>query len=120
MPITVLNSFVFRKINRSPLPTPTGSVGGTPSGCQMSNDYFSFKQFTVYHDQCAMKVGTDGVLLGSWTSLENASRILDVGTGTGLIALMLAQRSSVIVDGVEIDEKACLQARKNAESSPWH
>ena len=67
-----------------------------------------------------MKVGTDGVLLGSWTDVENASRILDVGTGSGLIALMLAQRSNAIIDGVEIEKNACLQSRKNAAASPWH
>ena len=50
----------------------------------MSNPYFQFKQFTVWHDKCAMKVGTDGVLLGAWTSVESAHRILDIGTGTGL------------------------------------
>jgi tRNA1Val (adenine37-N6)-methyltransferase len=86
----------------------------------MSNNYFSFKQFTVYQDQCAMKVGTDGVLLGSWTDVKKASRILDVGTGTGLIAIMLAQRSPALIDGVEIEKNACLQARKNATGSPWH
>jgi tRNA1Val (adenine37-N6)-methyltransferase len=86
----------------------------------MSNNYFSFKQFTIYHDQCAMKVGTDGVLLGSWSRLENASRLLDVGAGSGLIAVMLAQRSGAIIDGVEIEKNACLQARKNATGSPWH
>ena len=57
----------------------------------MSNPYFQFKQFTVWHDKCAMKVGTDGVLLGAWTSVQGAHSILDVGTGTGLVALMLAQ-----------------------------
>jgi tRNA1Val (adenine37-N6)-methyltransferase len=86
----------------------------------MSNNYFSFKQFTVYQDQCAMKVGTDGVLLGSWTSPGNSARMLDVGAGTGLIALMLAQRSTAVIDGVEIEKNACLQARKNAAGSPWH
>jgi tRNA1Val (adenine37-N6)-methyltransferase len=86
----------------------------------MSNNYFSFKQFTVYQDQCAMKVGTDGVLLGAWTDVENASGILDVGTGTGLIAIMLAQRSTALIDGVEIEKNACLQARKNAAGSPWY
>jgi tRNA1Val (adenine37-N6)-methyltransferase len=85
----------------------------------MSNNYFSFKQFTIYQDQCAMKVGTDGVLLGSWTAAENASRILDVGSGTGLIAIMLAQKSTAIIDGVEIEKNACLQARKNVAGSPW-
>ncbi len=86
----------------------------------MSNNYFSFKKFTIYQDQCAMKVGTDGVLLGSWVSAGNASRILDVGSGSGLITLMLAQKSEAIIDGVEIEKNACLQSRKNAAASPWH
>jgi tRNA1Val (adenine37-N6)-methyltransferase len=86
----------------------------------MSNNFFSFKQFTVYQDQCAMKVGTDGVLLGSWAAVESVSRILDAGSGTGLIALMLAQRSTAIIDGVEIEKNACLQSRKNVAGSPWH
>jgi tRNA1Val (adenine37-N6)-methyltransferase len=85
----------------------------------MPNNYFSFKQFTIYQDQCAMKVGTDGVLLGSWTAIENVSRILDVGSGTGLIAIMLAQKSTALIDGVEIEKNACLQARKNVAISPW-
>ena len=58
---------------------------------KMANPFFQFKQFTVWHDKCAMKVGTDGVLLGAWASVQDAHRILDVGTGTGLVALMLAQ-----------------------------
>ena len=70
----------------------------------MSNPYFQFKQFTVWHDKCAMKVGTDGVLLGAWASVRNAHKILDVGTGTGLVALMLAQRSlpdaDIVLEGV--------------------
>lgn len=86
----------------------------------MSNNYFSFRQFTIYQDQCAMKVGTDGVLLGAWTDIEDASRILDVGTGTGLIAIMLAQRSSAYIDAIEIEESAFLQAGENAKRSPWH
>lgn len=83
----------------------------------MSNPFFQFKQFTIRHDKCAMKVGTDGVLLGAWAGTESCSRILDVGTGTGLIALMLAQRSKAVVDAIDIDADACLQAQENAESS---
>lgn len=85
----------------------------------MPNPFFQFKKFTVYHDKCAMKVGTDGVLLGAWASVENARRILDIGTGTGLIALMLAQRSDASVVGVDIDEAAVEQARENIERSEW-
>jgi tRNA1Val (adenine37-N6)-methyltransferase len=85
----------------------------------MPNNYFSFKQFTIYQDQCAMKVGTDGVLLGSWTTTENVARILDVGSGTGLIAIMMAQKSTAVIDGVEIEKNACLQSRKNVATSPW-
>lgn len=82
---------------------------------------FSFKQFTVEQDRCAMKVGTDGVLLGSWVSLENhPSSILDIGAGTGLIALMLAQRCDADqIDAIEIDEDAYEQCVENFENSPW-
>ncbi|MGC9373947.1 MAG: tRNA1(Val) (adenine(37)-N6)-methyltransferase [Bacteroidales bacterium] len=85
----------------------------------MGNDYFKFKQFTVYQDQCAMKVGTDGVLLGAWANVENADRILDIGTGTGLIALMMAQRSNATIDAVEIESNACEQAQENVNQSQW-
>ena len=60
----------------------------------MGTHYFQFKQFTIYHDRCAMKVGTDGVLLGAWCNIPKNGNILDIGTGTGIIALMAAQRSS--------------------------
>ena len=85
------------------------------------NTGFTFKQFHVNHDQCAMKVGTDGILLGAWAALENAKNILDLGTGSGLIALMLAQRSApdCQIYGVELDPAAAQQARENAAHSPW-
>lgn len=87
----------------------------------MSNPYFQFKQFTVWHDKCAMKVGTDGVLLGAWTSVQGAHRILDVGTGTGLVALMLAQRSpaNIKIVALEIDAAAVKQAEENVARSLW-
>lgn len=85
----------------------------------MANTYFSFKQFTVYQDRCAMKVGIDGVLLGAWTSVEGALHTLDIGTGTGLIALMLAQRSNSLIDAIEVDHQTVLQALENVERSPW-
>lgn len=82
---------------------------------------FQFKQFTVQQDKCAMKVGTDGVLLGAWAPLEhNPYSILDIGAGTGLISLMLAQRSNAEqVDALEIDEDAYEQCVDNFENSPW-
>lgn len=82
---------------------------------------FTFKQFFVAHDRCAMKVGTDGVLLGAWAPVANASRILDIGSGSGLIALMLAQRTNptVEIDAVELDQQAAGQAQENIAASPW-
>lgn len=82
---------------------------------------FTFKKFFVAHDRCAMKVGTDAVLLGAWVELGQAQRLLDIGCGSGLIALMLAQRSSddVLIDAVELDEMAAAQANDNVQDSPW-
>ncbi|WP_338646503.1 methyltransferase [Flavobacterium sp. KS-LB2] len=82
---------------------------------------FRFKQFSIQQDRCAMKIGTDGVLLGAWTPIENNPfSILDVGTGTGVIALMLAQRSNAEqIDALEIDEEAYEQSVHNFENSPW-
>lgn len=86
----------------------------------MPNSCFSFKQFTIHHDRCAMKVGTDGVLLGAWTRLDNSRRVLDIGTGSGLIALMLAQRNACCsITAVDIDNEAIEQARENIQASPW-
>lgn len=86
----------------------------------MPNPFFRFKQFTVYHDKCAMKVGTDGVLLGAWADVENVRNILDVGCGTALITLMMAQRNSLAnIKGVDIDSMAVEQAKENVERSLW-
>ena len=85
----------------------------------MPNPYFSFKQFTVWHDKCAMKVGTDGVLLGAWTDVSNANSVLDIGTGTGLVALMIAQRCNADIFAIEIDNNAVTQATDNKNRSPW-
>ena len=85
----------------------------------MPNPYFRFKQFTVFHDKCAMKVGIDGVLLGAWVDTNNAKSILDVGTGSGLIALMLAQRSDAAITAIDIVADAVIQATENIENSPW-
>ena len=82
---------------------------------------FRFKQFEIHQDKTAMKVGTDGVLLGAWCSLDNEPEsILDVGSGTGLIALMMAQRSDAeTIDAVELDEQAYEQTVENFERSDW-
>ncbi len=87
----------------------------------MSQKPFKFKQFSIDQDRCAMKIGTDGVLLGAWSSLEHQpNSILDIGTGTGLIALMLAQRSDAeLIDALEIEENAYEQAVENFEKSDW-
>lgn len=102
----------------------------------MSSPNFRFKQFTVWHDKCAMKVGTDGVLLGAWCPIHNnfstlntsPYRLLDIGTGSGLIALMLAQRLSYLyqthhptyhIDAIDIDSDAVTQAKENFALSPW-
>lgn len=89
----------------------------------MANAHFSFKQFAVQQPRAAMKVGTDGVLLGAWCNpgaVGEGVRLLDVGTGTGLIALMLAQRNGrADIDAVEPDEAACRDAAGNFAASPW-
>lgn len=81
---------------------------------------FTFKQFFVGHDRCAMKVGTDGVLLGAWAPIREAKKALDIGSGSGLIALMLAQRNEqLIIDAVELDIDAAQQAQENFSESKW-
>ena len=84
----------------------------------MPNDYFRFKKFTLWQSRCAMKVGTDGTLLGAWAS--GGKRVLDIGTGTGLVALMMAQRfPDARVRGIDIDDGAVGQARENVARSPF-
>ncbi len=82
---------------------------------------FQFKQFSVNQDQCAMKIGTDGVLLGAWCPIDNNPfSVLDIGAGTGILSLMLAQRSNAEqIDAIEIDENTYEQCVENFEASPW-
>jgi len=86
----------------------------------MSGETFVFKQFTIHQDKCPMKVGTDAVLLGSWINAQNSTRILDIGTGTGILAIMLAQKSKAIIDAIDIDLYAIEQAKSNVEQCKWH
>ena len=80
----------------------------------MAKTHFDFKQFTIWHDKCAMKVGTDGVLLGAWAPVGNEVRsILDIGTGSGLIAIMMAQKCEADILGIDIDAEAVAQAKEN-------
>lgn len=80
---------------------------------------FQFKQFFIAHDKCAMKVNTDGILLGAIANPQNATQILDLGTGTGLVAIMLAQRSQAQISAIEIEQDAFKQAVENAQNSAW-
>ena len=81
---------------------------------------FRFKQFNIDQTKAPFKVGTDGILLGAWCDTNNASKCLDIGTGSGIIALMLAQRTQNEIHAVEINETAYLQAKQNIEMSPWN
>jgi tRNA1Val (adenine37-N6)-methyltransferase len=87
----------------------------------MANKPFKFKQFTVNLNRCAMKIGTDGVLLGAWTNLKNRPfSILDLGAGTGILGLIMAQRSNAeLIEAIEIDANAYEQCAENFENSPW-
>ena len=82
---------------------------------------FQFKEFTIHQDAAAMKIGTDGVLLGAWCSVADfPNSILDIGAGTGVVSLMLAQRSDAMtIDAVELDENAYTQTVDNFERSNW-
>lgn len=83
------------------------------------NNFFQFKQFNIVQEKSAMKVGTDGVLLGAWANVENAKNILDIGSGTGLISLMLAQRCDAQITAIEIEKDAAEEAIQNVANSPW-
>ena len=85
----------------------------------MPSQEFVFKQFKIIQDKCAMKVGTDAVLLGSWVDTSNTKTILDIGTGTGIIALMLAQKSAATIDAIDIDKNAFIQATENVNDCKW-
>lgn len=87
----------------------------------MANNYFQFKQFLIEQDNCAMKVGTDSVLLAALTKVNNIKYALDIGTGTGILALMLAQKNPTLeFDAIEIDELAFLQASNNFSKSKFN
>ena len=86
----------------------------------MPSSAFRFKQFTIHQDRCALKVGTDAVVFGAWVNYGGARRILDIGTGTGVLALIAAQRNpSALVHAVEIDDDSAAQAAENAAASSW-
>lgn len=85
----------------------------------MPNTSFAFKQFIIKQDKCAMKVGTDAVLLGAWIIPNECKYILDIGTGTGVISLMLAQKTEAQIDAIDIDEEAFLQAKQNVSESKF-
>lgn len=86
----------------------------------MPKDIFQFKEFQIAQDRCAMKVGTDALLLGAWVDLSGKTRALDIGTGTGVLALMCAQRNAELkIEAVELDNSASEQASENFQKSPW-
>lgn len=85
----------------------------------MSNTWFQFKQFKVNQDKCAMKVGSDSVLLGAWTQIRAGSSVVDLGSGTGILSLMMAQKGAKKVTAIESDYNAAIQTAENFNLSPW-
>ncbi len=85
----------------------------------MASSFFQFKEFKVHHDLCAMKVGADGVTIAAWVDVSSAKTVLDVGCGSGLIALMIAQRSHADIVAIDIDEQSVKQTQINISNSPW-
>src|SRR5580704_8762482 len=88
----------------------------------MPKSFFQFKEFTVHQDKCAMKVCTDSCILGAWFAekIPSYSTVLDIGSGSGLLMLMLAQKSKAKIWGVEIDLPSCKQSKENFAESKWH
>lgn len=87
----------------------------------MANSYFQFKQFTIHQDKCAMKVCTDACILGAWMGkkVNDKKKILDIGSGTGLLMLMLAQNTEAVINGIEIDPIAFQQLQENIQQNSW-
>jgi len=85
----------------------------------MPNTSFRFKQFAIEQEKCAMKIGTDAILLGAWTNCSDSKTILDIGTGTGVLALMMAQKCKADIYAIDIEEQAIIQAKENIQNSPW-
>jgi len=92
----------------------------------LANIFFQFKQFTIHQEQAALKVSTDSCLFGAWIANEvrvmryEVRNVLDIGAGTGLLMLMLAQQCEAVIDGIEMDEPSCKDAQGNIQESPWN
>ncbi|MEX2595453.1 MAG: methyltransferase [Salibacteraceae bacterium] len=85
----------------------------------MGEQVFAFKQFSVDHENAAFKVGTDACLLGCWVNISKVQSVLDIGTGSGVISLIIAQRCNAVIEAIDIDKSSALQAKRNFEKSPW-